>query len=59
MSKPELRTCFVGDKRALFHGWSNVSMIREAIITGSVSGVVSDTYGIVEFEDGNLEGRTK
>lgn len=53
--KHELRPCIVHGKKALFHEWSHVSQIREAMLRGSVSGVVSDTYGIVEYENGTVE----
>lgn len=53
--KKELRPCNVHGKRALFHEWSHVSTIREAMLKGSVSGIVSDTYGIVEYENGVVE----
>lgn len=51
----ELRPCAVHGKRALFHEWSHVSRIREAILIGTESGVVADTYGIVEYESGVVE----
>lgn len=53
--KHELRPCTVHGKRALFHEWSHVSQIRDAVLRGTVSGVVSDTFGIVEYENGVVE----
>lgn len=53
--KKELRPCAVKGKKALFHEWSHVSTIKVAMLKESVSGVVSDTYGIVEYENGVVE----
>lgn len=52
--KNEVRPCYARGRRALFHGWSNVSQIHNAVLKGTVSGVISDTFAIVEFEDGNI-----
>lgn len=53
--KHELRPCIVKGKKALFHEWSHISQIREAMLRGSVPGVVSETFGIVEYESGVIE----
>lgn len=52
--KNEVRPCYAQGRRALFHGWSHVSKIHNAVLRGTVSGVISDTFAIVEFEDGNI-----
>lgn len=53
--KKELRPCAVHGRKALFHEWSHVSTIRDAVLRGTVSGVVFDTFGIVEYENGVVE----
>lgn len=50
-----MRKCFVKGKPPMFHEWSHVSQISEAILKGTVSGVVSNTFGIVEYEDGQVD----
>lgn len=58
-----LRPCMVAnrkggeEKRALFHCWWNWSnVIGPSLLQGGHSGgQVSETYGIVEFEDGSVE----
>lgn len=50
----DLRPCKVNGQNALFHEWSHVSQIRDAILRGTVGGVVADTFGIVEYEDGSI-----
>lgn len=53
----ELRPCMVGNKKALFHTWSHISQIvpPSMMVGGHSGGVVADTYGVVEFEDGNVK----
>lgn len=51
----KLRPCRVDGENAFFHKWSDRSYIRDAVLQGTVSGVISDTFGIVEFEDGKVE----
>lgn len=53
----ELRPCMVGDKKALFHTWNHYSEIvpPSPMVGGHSGGVLSDTYAIVEFEDGSVE----
>lgn len=50
-----LRTCQVDGENAFFHKWSDVSQIRDAVLKGTISGVISDTFGIVEFENGKVK----
>lgn len=52
----ELRPCMVGDKKALFHTWNHYSEIvpPSVMVGGHSGGVVSDTYAIVEYEDGSV-----
>lgn len=61
--KYSLRPCMVairkgGDERkALFHCWSQwMDVVAPSILKGGhVGGQVSETYGIVEFEDGTVQ----
>lgn len=56
--KKEIRPCIVdGSTPALFHCWSEESYIHIAVLKGDVSGVIKDTVGILEFEDGHIEKR--
>lgn len=50
------RTCWVGDRRALFHGWANEAYTVGAspMIGGSAPGQIWNVYGIVEYEDGSV-----
>lgn len=52
----KLRQCIVNDKLCYFHGWNNKSDIYapSPMIGGHPGGVVSATYGIVEFPDGTV-----
>lgn len=52
------RPCYVEGKKAMFHCWRNVSQIvsPSAFVGGHSGGIVSDTYGIVEYEDGTIAG---
>lgn len=53
----EYRPCFVGDKKALFHRWNDISYIVEPSISigGHGGGVVKHTLGMIEYEDGTIE----
>ena len=59
----ELRPCMVAickggnEQRALFHCWNQWSdVVGESILKGGhKGGQVSETYGIVEFEDGTVK----
>ena len=61
--KPPLRPCMVAiskggrEKKALFHCWSQWSdVVGESVLkSGHKGGQVSETYGIVEFEDGTVQ----
>jgi hypothetical protein len=58
MNHGELRPCIVEeDKKALFHCWSNTSKVvpPSMMIGGHIGGVIADTFGIVEFEDGTVK----
>lgn len=48
------RICYVGEKRAMFHCWSQESRIVEPSIRvgGHGGGILAGVLGIVEFEDG-------
>lgn len=41
-------------RKGLFHGWSHKQWIHEAVICGDVSGQMSKTVAIVEYEDGSI-----
>ena len=51
------RPCWVKEKRAMFHCWSEVSQIvpPSPMMGGYPGGVISNTYGVVEFEDGRVK----
>ena len=53
---PKIRPCIVDEKKALFHCWSQESeIIRPSPLKGGHSGgVVAGTFGIVEFENGDV-----
>lgn len=61
--KLPLRPCMVAickggkEKKALFHCWSQWSdVVGESILKGGhKGGQISETYGIVEFEDGTVQ----
>ena len=40
--------------KAWFHRWVDYAQVREAIMTGTSSGQLMQTYGIVEYEDGTV-----
>lgn len=50
----EYRPCFVDGKKALFHRWIDKSeIIAPSVLKGGhAGGVIRDTFGIVEFENG-------
>ncbi|MDB1935121.1 MULTISPECIES: hypothetical protein [Clostridium] len=52
----DLRPCKVGDRKALFHKWSDKTRIVEPspMIGGHQGGVLKYTVGIVEFENGQV-----
>ena len=54
--KREVRTCYVRDRKALFHGWYPFSKIIEPSMLkgGHHGGVINYVLGIVEFEDGTV-----
>jgi len=46
----EYRPCLIKDKKALFHRWEDHS-----VIGGIIEGQTRSTYGIVEFESGEVK----
>lgn len=50
------RPCYVGEERALFHGWFQESQIvpPSNLIGGHNGGVVSAVLGVVEFGNGKV-----
>lgn len=52
----EYRPCIVGGKKALFHRWTERANIvpLSPMVGGHAGGVIKDTAGIVEFEDGTV-----
>ena len=55
LTKSEYRPCYVGNKKALFHMWEDISSIHIAMLKGDVSGQIKRTFGIVEYEDGTID----
>ena len=53
----DLRPCLIKDKRALFHRWDEVRQVvpPSNMIGGHCGGVISQTFGIVELEDGTVK----
>lgn len=55
----ELRPCIVKDKeksqKALFHKFCEYKYHRRAILRGDVSGICSDVFALVEYEDGTMQ----
>lgn len=50
-----LRPCLAMGKNALFHRWSDWANVRDAIMVGTTSGQIAQTYAIVEYEDGQID----
>ena len=52
----QLRKCIVNDQICYFHGWNKNSDViaPSPFVGGHAGGVVSHTYGIVEFPDGTV-----
>ncbi len=50
----EYRPCYVDGKKALFHKWVDKSEIVSPSVLkgGHAGGVICDTFGLVEFENG-------
>ena len=50
------RPCFVNGQKAMFHCWRHASQVisPSPLFGGHPGGVVSETYGIVEYEDGSI-----
>lgn len=56
-SKEMYRPCFVNGKKALFHRWSDYSLLvaESPLKGGHPAGVVKGTVAIVKFEDGSVK----
>lgn len=52
--RQETRLCKVKEKYGYFHTWEHYSKPIEAspLVGGAPAGVISQVFGIVEFEDG-------
>lgn len=49
--KAELRPCIVnGERKALFHKWFE----KRAVLRGQTSEELSNLFGVVEYEDGQI-----
>lgn len=55
-SRDDLRQCTVHDKKAYFHKWADISYIvpPSLMVGGHNGGQVSNTLGIIEYEDGTV-----
>ena len=53
----ELRPCFVGEEKGLFHHWEDYSQLygESLMVGGHGAGQVSQTFGLVEYEDGSIK----
>ena len=53
----EKRPCYIDDRKALFHGWSDrAEAIDESpLVGGHPAGIIKWTVGIVEYEDGTVQ----
>lgn len=53
----ELRPCLIKGKRALFHRWNEVTQVLPPsnMVGGHCGGGVSQTFAIVELEDGTVK----
>lgn len=51
------RPCYVKGQKAMFHCWSHTGHVvtPSLMFGGDNGGVVSETYGIVEFENGVIK----
>lgn len=56
VNKGKIRQCIVNNQLCYFHGWNfNSDVIAPSpFVGGHAGGVVSHTYGIVEFPDGTV-----
>lgn len=56
VNKGKIRQCIVNEQLCYFHGWNfNSDVIAPSpFVGGHAGGVVSHTYGIVEFPDGSV-----
>lgn len=56
VSNSEYRPCIVKGKKALFHRWTERAYIvpPSPMVGGHNGGVIKDTAGIVEYEDGTV-----
>lgn len=54
---PEVRACYVGDKKAIFHGWFPFSEIvpPSPMIGGHGGGVLNFVCGLVEYNNGETD----
>lgn len=50
-----VRPCLAMGKRALFHTWVEVSTVHRAVSRSDVTGIMTDVYGLCEFEDGTVK----
>ena len=46
--KQEVRTCYVGEKKALFHGWFPFGRVKDGHVLNYV-------LGLVEYENGEVD----
>ena len=53
----ELRPCLVNGEKGLFHEWEQFSEIipPSPMLGGHGGGVIGMTYGLVEFENGEMK----
>ena len=51
------RTCYVDDKKALFHRWCDIAkpIPPSMLIGGDPGGQIWNVLGLIEFEDGHIE----
>ncbi len=52
----EYRPCIVKGKKALFHRWQTISQVvaPSYMVGGHPGGQLTETVGIVEYEDGTI-----
>ena len=54
---PKIRACYVGDKKAMFHGWFPFSEIvaPSLMVGGHNGGVLNYVLGLVEYVNGTID----
>ena len=49
--------CLIGrnEEKALFHKWTTVAIVKDAIMRGTTGGQIQNDYALVELENGTIQ----